>query len=60
MNIKNCIQKKPSFHPVVLDENGKIRSRFNALYRKTRIEKRALASKIFEIGMNILEQSSGK
>lgn len=51
-------KKRPVFQPVVLDEKGNIRNRFNTLYMKTRIEKRALASKIFDVGMKILEQSS--
>ena len=55
---QNNIKTRPFFHPIVLDEKGSIRNRFNTLYVKTRIEKRALASKIFDVGMKILEQSS--
>lgn len=55
---KGNIRNRPVFQPVVLDEKGNIRNRFNTLYVKTRIEKRALASKIFDVGMKILEQSS--
>lgn len=39
-------KKKPEFYPVVLDEKGLIKKRFDSMYYKTRIEKRALASKI--------------
>ena len=55
MKIQNTDKKRTAFHPVVLDEKGSIRNRFNTLYRKTRIEKRALASKIFDVGMKVLE-----
>ena len=55
---KSNIKKRPVFQPVVLDDKGNIRSRFNTLYMKTRIEKRALASKIFDVGMKILEKTS--
>ena len=54
--MEKTISKHPVFQPVVLDDNGKIRERFNSLYTKTRIEKRALASKIFDVGMKILEK----
>ena len=59
MKMKNIsTQKLAAFHPVVLDEKGTIRKRFNAMYCKTRIEKRARASKIFELGLDCLEQST--
>lgn len=51
-------KKKPEFYPVVLDEKGLIKKRFDSMYYKTRIEKRALASKIFEIGLDVLERSA--
>ena len=49
-------RKKKPFHPVVLDEIGKIRAKFEALYRKTKIEKCALAGKAMEIGLATLEK----
>lgn len=59
MKLQNAtLKKKPAFFPVVLDEKGTIRKRFDSMHCKTRIEKRALASKIFEIGLDVLERSA--
>lgn len=45
------------FQPVVLDETGSLKQRFNELKKRTRIEKRALSAKIFEIGLARLEKT---
>ena len=49
-----------ALHPVVLDEKGALKVRFDALYNRTKIQKRALAAKIFEIGLSHLEREAGK
>ena len=47
------------FQPEVLDENGKLRLRYNNLKKKTKLEKRMLANKIFDLGMKMLESEYG-
>lgn len=53
MKVKNPPNR---WQPVIFDERGDIRKRFNELKKKTRIEKSALAEKIFLIGIPILEK----
>ncbi len=51
--------KMTKFQPEVLDENGKLRLRYNNLKKKTKLEKRMLANKIFDLGMKMLESEYG-
>lgn len=55
--MKSKIRKKTFFHPIVMDENGMLRKKFNSLHAATNIQKRALAAKIFELGINMLENT---
>lgn len=53
------MKQNAPFHPVVRDEKGTIRSRFNKLHNKIRLEKKTLAARIFSKGMDALEKDLG-
>ena len=48
------------FQPLVLDEKGTIRERFNLLSKNSHIKKEALAGKVFEAGLQLLEKKNKK
>lgn len=48
------------WQPVVNDNDGTIRKRFNELKKSTHIEKPALAEKIFLLGLPLLEKEASK
>lgn len=45
------MSKKTLFQPVIQDPSGKIRKEFTDLHKSSNIAKKALAAKIFELGM---------
>ena len=49
-------REKP-FQPQILDENGKLRSRIDVLYQKTKIQKDALIGKALDVGLVVLEKT---
>ncbi len=49
-------REKP-FQPQILDENGKLRSRIDELYQKTKIQKDALIGKALDVGLVVLEKT---
>lgn len=46
-----------TFQPVVEDDTGKIRKQFAALHEKTKISKKTLAAKVFELGLAKIAES---
>ena len=52
--------EKESFMQVVLDADGSLRQRFNALHQRTRIQKCRLATEAFAAGLAELEKSLGE
>lgn len=56
--MKKNLSRKPEFHPSILDEKGTLRRRFYELEKKTKIMKPVLAGKVFEVGLNILEETA--
>ncbi len=50
-------KKEKPFQPQLLDENGKLRSRIDVLYHKTKIQKDALIGKALDVGLVLLEKS---
>lgn len=52
--------EKGAFMQVVLDVDGSLRQRFNALHQRTRIQKCRLATEAFAAGLTELEKSLGE
>lgn len=45
------MKNNTTFQPVVEDSSGRIRRQFSALHAKTKVSKKLLAAKIFELGL---------